>query len=84
MKSITSVIIALGLLTSSAAIAADNTGNAPGGTGIEQSTKSMGATNKQVTPVQLDRCRAVQTLPTQVALGVKGSAEGKGAWLDGN
>ena len=47
MKSTTSVIIALGLLTSSAALAADNTGNAPGGTGIEQSTRMMGATNKQ-------------------------------------
>jgi hypothetical protein len=39
--------IAIGLMVSGAAFAGENTGNAPGGTGVEQSTESMGATNKQ-------------------------------------
>ena len=47
MKNLTLAIIALSLVTSNAAVAGDKTGNAPGGTGIEQSTESMGATDKQ-------------------------------------
>jgi hypothetical protein len=41
------IMIAIGLMVSGAAFAGENTGNAPGGTGVEQSTESMGATNKQ-------------------------------------
>jgi hypothetical protein len=44
---LTTSMIAIGLLITGAAIAAEDTGNAPGGTGIEQSTEGMGATNKQ-------------------------------------
>ena len=47
MKNLTLAIIALSLVTSSATVAGDKTGNAPGGTGIEQGTESMGATDKQ-------------------------------------
>lgn len=43
----TIAIAAAFCLAAGTAMAADNTGNAPGGTGIEQSTESMGATNKQ-------------------------------------
>ena len=79
MKSITSVIIALGLLTSSAAIAADNTGNAPGGTGIEQSTDPMGATNKQGDSSATGQMQSGPNTTDPGGTGVKGSAEGKGA-----
>ena len=49
MKStVSKIVIAVALgLAAGASMAGDNTGNAPDGTGIEQSTELMGATNKQ-------------------------------------
>jgi hypothetical protein len=79
MKSITAVIIALGLATSGAAIAADNTGNAPGGTGVEQSTESMGATDKQGDTSAQGQMQSGPNSTDQGGTGIKGSAEGRGA-----
>jgi hypothetical protein len=65
----------IALVSTGAAFAADNTGDTPGGTGIEQSTEFMGATNKQ----------GDTSAPGQMKTGANstdrhlGSAEGKGA-----
>jgi hypothetical protein len=67
------------------ALAADNTGNAPGGTGVEESTESMGATNKQGgAGVMPDSGAGSMQLKggvnstDQGGTGVKGSAESRG------
>ena len=79
MKLTPAVIVGLGLLTSGAAFAADNTGNAPGGTGIEQSTESMGATNKQGDTSAAGQMQSGANSVDEGGTGTKGSAEGKGA-----
>ena len=78
MKSITAALIVLGL-TSGAALAAGNTGNAPGGTGVEQSTESMGATNKQGDTSATGQMKSGVNSTDMGGTGIKGSAEGKGA-----
>lgn len=78
MKS-TALLIALTLGTSGAAFAADNTGNAPGGTGIEQSTDSVGATNKQGDTRPAGQMQSGANSTDEGGTGIKGSAEGKGA-----
>jgi hypothetical protein len=78
MKLTTVLMIALGVLTS-AAVAAENTGNAPGGTGVEQSTESMGATNKQGDTSPVGQMQSGPNTMDEGGTGIKGSAEGKGA-----
>jgi hypothetical protein len=65
---------------------ADNTGNAPGGTGVEQSTESMGATDKQggagVIPdsgAGSAQMKGGVNSTDQGGTGIKGSAESRGA-----
>ncbi len=64
---------------STVAIAGDKTGNAPGGTGVEQSTESMGATNKQGDTGVTGPMKSGANSSDEGGTGIKGSAEGKGA-----
>lgn len=83
MKSITALVIAFGFAASGVAIAADNTGNAPGGTGVEQSTESMGATNKQGDTAPStgagSQQRAGPPTGTEPGTGIEDSVQGEGA-----
>lgn len=69
----------IALVSTGGAFAADNTGNAPGGTGIEQSTESMGATNKQGDTSAPGQMKTGADSTEEGGTGIKGSAEGKGA-----
>jgi hypothetical protein len=67
-------------------MAADNAGNAPGGSGIEDSTESKGATNKQDKAGMMPRTGAgsaqIKGGPNssdEGGTGIKGSADGRGA-----
>jgi hypothetical protein len=73
------MLIALIGLSAGAAIAGDKTGNAPGGTGIEQSTESMGATDKQGDTSAPGQMKSGTNSTDEGGTGIKGSAEGKGA-----
>ena len=82
MKSTVSTIaiaVAFGVLTATASIAGEKTGNAPGGTGIEQSTESMGATDKQGDTKPMGQMKDGMNSSDEGGTGIKGSAEGKGA-----
>lgn len=63
-------------------IVKDNAANAPGGTGVEESTENQGATNKQglseATP-PASGAGSVQHSSDQGGTGVKGSADSEGA-----
>lgn len=78
MKFTVLTLLVLGF-ASGAAMAADNTGNAPGGTGVEQSTKSMGATNKQGDTSAPGQMNSGANSSDEGGTGIKGSAEGRGA-----
>lgn len=69
----------IALVSAGAAIAGDKTGNAPGGTGIEQSTESMGATDKQGDTSAPGQMKSGTNSTDEGGTGIKGSAEGKGA-----
>ena len=77
------MFLALGLGGSTAALAADDTGNAPGGTGVEQSTAGHGATDKQGGVMPRSGAGASQmkgvNSTDQGGTGIKGSAAGRGA-----
>ena len=67
-------------------MAVDDTGNAPGGTGIEESTESKGATNKQgnagmmpSTGAGSAQIKGGPNSSDQGGTGIKGSADGRGA-----
>ena len=63
-------------------IATDNSGNAPGGTGVEESTQSKGATNKQGKAGMMPAGSATMNganSSDQGGTGVKASAQGGGA-----
>ena len=67
-------------------MATDNTGNASGGTGIEQSTESKGATNKQgnagmmpSTGAGSAQIKGGPNSSDEGGTGIKGSAESRGA-----
>jgi hypothetical protein len=66
-------------------IATDNSGNAPGGTGVEESTQSKGATNKQGKAGMMPNSGAGSATMNganssdQGGTGVKASAQGEGA-----
>jgi hypothetical protein len=84
MKPTIAMLIALGLAISGAAMAEEKTGDAPGGTGVEQSTESMGATDKQGGAGMPGSGAGAQTeggmnSTDQGGTGIKGSAEGEGA-----
>lgn len=80
MKSLlltTTMLVAL--FSTGAVLAGDKTGNAPGGTGVEQSTESMGATNKQGDTSVTGQMKSGANSSDEGGTGIKGSAEGKGA-----
>jgi hypothetical protein len=67
-------------------MAADDTGNAPGGTGIEESTESKGVTNKQgkagmmpSTGAGSAQIKGGPNSSDEGGTGIKGSAESRGA-----
>ena len=66
-------------------MAADNSGNAPGGTGVEESTESQGATNKQGKAGMMPSTGAGSAQMNgpnssdQGGTGVKASAQSEGA-----
>jgi hypothetical protein len=81
----TAAVLALWLPASSV-MAADDTANAPGGTGVEESTESQGATNKQGgagampgTGAGSGQMKSGVNSIDQGGTGVKGSAESRGA-----
>ena len=79
MKLTTAVVMVFGLLVSSAAFAADNTGNAPSGTGVERSTEGQGSANKQGDTKPTGQMQSGPNAMDEGGTGIKGSAEGKGA-----
>ncbi len=83
---ITAAVLAFSLTASSnIVLAGDKTGNAPGGTGIEESTESEGATDKQGGAGMMPSTGAgseTQGGPNssdEGGTGIKASSEGKGA-----
>ena len=71
------IAVALGF-AAGAGMAGDKTGNAPGGTGVEQSTEPMGATNKQGESAT-GQMKSGENSSDEGGTSIKGSAEGKGA-----
>ena len=66
-------------VTAGAAIAGDKTRNAPGGTGVEQSTEFMGATDKQGDTKSMGAMKDGPNSSDEGGTGIKGSSEGNGA-----
>jgi hypothetical protein len=73
------LLLALGLGTSTVVLAADTTGSAPGGTGVEQSTAGQGATNKQGDTTPMGKMKGGPNSMDQGGTGIKGSEAGHGA-----
>ena len=77
-KQIIALIVAVALpLSISIAQAAENT--APGGTGVEQSTESQGATNKDTTTTAPTGSKSGPSTGTEPGTGVEDSVQGEGA-----